>query len=210
MDTEPGLQRDALVVHTVREAAGPEAKVLIDANMGNTLNTACRLLELVAEARIHWFEEPFAEDGALNRALREFIDDNGWDLLVADGEFAPPPYYFDLVRDGWIDVVQQDFHFKGLTWWRRTAAQIEGWGARCGPHTWGSYIERYTHAHFAASVPNYELLEACPARVPGVIDDDWVLDEGCFVVPDTPGAGFDIEPKVFEQALEAGGFRVTA
>lgn len=210
MDTEPGLRRDALVVRAVRDAAGAEAKVLIDANMGNTLNTACRLLELCAECRVHWFEEPFAEDGALNRALKEFIEEHGWDTLVADGEFAPPPCFFDLVRDGWIDVVQQDFHAKGLTWWRDTAATIESWGARCGPHTWGSYVDRYPHAHFAASVANYELLEACPARVPGLIDDAWRMADGCLVVPDAPGAGFDVEPAVFDRAVEAGGFRVRA
>jgi len=210
MDTEPGLQRDALVVHAVRDAAGAEAKLMIDANMGNTINTATRMLELTADCDLYWFEEPFAEDRALNEALKMFIEQNNWNILVADGEFAPPPNFFDLVRDGWIDVAQQDFHFKGLTWWRERAATIEGWGGRCAPHTWGSYIERYAHAHFAASIANYELLEASPAHVPGVIDDDWIMEDGCLLVPDTPGTGFDVEPKVFEEGLAVGGFRVTA
>ena len=209
MDTDPGLLRDALVVRAVRDAAGASAKIMIDANMGNTLNTATRMLELCADCDLYWFEEPFAEDRELNEALKMFIEENGWSILVADGEFAPPPYFFDLVRDGWIDVVQHDFHALGLTWWRETAAAIEGWGGRCAPHTWGSYIERYTHAHFAASVANYELLEASPALMPGVIDDDWVMEDGCLVVPDTPGSGFDVEPKVFEEGLEVGGFRLT-
>lgn len=209
MDTEPGLQRDALVVRAVREAAGPEAKLMIDANMGNTLATAQHLLELCADQDIYWFEEPFAEDTPLNEALKMFIEENGWNILVADGEFAPPPYFFDLVRDGWIDVVQQDFHWRGLTWWRRTAAAIEAWGGRCAPHTWGSYMERYAHAHFAASVANYELLEASPARMPGIIDEGWVMEDGCLLVPDTPGTGFDVEPKVLEEGLEVGGFRVS-
>lgn len=210
MDTEPGLQRDALVVHAVRDAAGADARIMIDANMGNTLNTATRTLELCADCDLYWFEEPFAEDRALNEALKVFIEENNWNVLVADGEFAPPPNFFDMVRDGWIDVVQQDFHYRGLTWWRQTAATIEGWGGRCAPHTWGSYIERYAHAHFAASVANYELLEASPVRMPGVIDDDWVLEDGCLLVPDTPGAGFDVEPKVFAEGLEVGGFQVRA
>lgn len=45
MPTDAGLKRDELVIRTVREAAGPQAKVLIDANMGNTLNTAIALLD---------------------------------------------------------------------------------------------------------------------------------------------------------------------
>lgn len=210
MDTEPGLQRDALVVRAVRDAAGTEARIMIDANMGNTLNTATRTLELCADCDVYWFEEPFAEDRALNEALKVFIEENNWNVLVADGEFAPPPNFFDMVRDGWIDVVQHDFHYRGLTWWRDTAATIEGWGGRCAPHTWGSYIERYAHAHFAASVANYEMLEASPVRMPGVIDDDWIMQDGCLLVPDTPGAGFDVEPKVFAEGLEVGGFQVRA
>jgi len=210
METEAGLRRDALAVRAVRDAAGVDARIMIDANMGNTLNTATQLLELCADCDLYWFEEPFAEDRALNEALQIFIEENNWDVLIADGEFAPPPNFFDLVREGWIDVVQHDFHALGLTWWRETAATIEGWHGRCAPHTWGSYIERYAHAHFAASVPNYEMLEASPARMPGVIDDDWVMKDGCLLVPETPGTGFDVEPGVFEEGLEVGGYRVTA
>ena len=209
MDTEPGLQRDALVVRAVRDAAGDEARIMIDANMGNTFNTATRLLELCDGCNLYWFEEPFAEDRVLNEALKMFIEENNWDILVADGEFAPPPNFFEMVRDGWIDIAQQDFHHRGLTWWRETAAHIEGWGGRCAPHTWGSYIERFAHAHFAASVANYEMLEASPARMPGIIDEDWIMEDGCLLVPDTPGAGFDVEPRIFAEGLEVGGFRVT-
>ncbi len=211
MAADEGLARDALVVQAVRKAAGDQARVMIDANMGNTLNSACDLLQTCAEADIYWFEEPFAEDRPLNQALKEFIEENGLRTLVADGEFAPPPYFFDLVEEGLIDVVQQDFHAYGLTWWRDMAARVEACAGRCAPHTWGSYIDRYPHAHFAASIANYELLEAGPAEVPGLIDEGWALVDGCLVVPETPGSGFDVDPKIFEQALITGeAWRVTA
>lgn len=209
MPTSEGLDRDVLVIRTVREAAGADAKVLIDANMGNTLNTAKDVLARCADVGVYWFEEPFAEDRPLNQALKECIRENGWSTLVADGEFHPPPYFFDLVEAGWIDVVQHDFHAWGLTWWRQTARRIAPWGARCGPHTWGSIVERYAHAHFAASVPNYSLMEAAPADMPGFILDGWEMRDGKLIVPDTPGTGFDLEPDVIETGVKAeGGFRV--
>ena len=43
MDTDPGLLRDALVVRAVRDAAGAGARIMIDANMGTTLNPAARM-----------------------------------------------------------------------------------------------------------------------------------------------------------------------
>ena len=197
-----GLERDALVIRTVRRAAGPDAKVLIDANMGNTLNTACHLLDAVADVGVYWFEEPFAEDTALNKALKEFLLERDYDILVADGEFHPPPNFFQMVEEGLIDVVQHDFRACGLTWWRATSARLEQWDVACAPHCWGSYIERYTHAHFAASIPNFSLLEAAPAQMPGLIEDGWQMRNGKLVVPDTPGIGFDIEDKIFSQGME--------
>jgi L-alanine-DL-glutamate epimerase-like enolase superfamily enzyme len=202
MPTAAGLERDALVIRTVRQAAGPDAKIMIDANMGNTLNTAIELLQACADADIFWFEEPFAEDRPLNQALKEFIVDNDYDTLIADGEFSPPPYFFDLVKAGLIDVVQHDFRQYGLTWWRATAGRLEQWDVLCAPHCWGSYIERYHHAHFAASIPNFSLLEAAPAHMPGLIDDAWQLKDSILTVPDEPGAGFDIDPEIFAQGLK--------
>ena len=201
MPPSEGMARDILVVQTVREAAGPDAKILIDANMGNTLNSAKELLAACADIGIHWFEEPFAEDGPLNGALKAFILDNDYDALVADGEFAPPPNFFDLVRQGWIDVVQHDFRMYGLTWWKALAPRLHEWGARCGPHCWGSFIERYAHAHFAASVPNYALLEAAPAEVPGIMLDGWEVRDGMLIVPDTPGTGFDVDSETIKREL---------
>ncbi|NKB70774.1 MAG: mandelate racemase [Candidatus Latescibacteria bacterium] len=211
MPAAEGLHRDALVIRTVRQAAGPEAKILIDANMGNTLNSALSLLDLCADVGIYWFEEPFAEDRPLNEALKEYIEEQNLDTLVADGEFHPPPNFFEMVREGLIDIVQHDFRFKGLTWWRATSGHIEEWGARCAPHCWGSYIERFAHAHFAASIPHYALLEAAPAEFPGLRLDGWETVDGCLQVPDTPGAGFDIEPGIFQLGLEdSAGFSVSA
>ena len=209
MPTDAGLKRDELVIRTVREAAGSHAKVLIDANMGNTLNTAIALLDACADVGIYWFEEPFAEDTPLNQALKQHIVENDWDTLVADGEFSPPPYFFDLVEKGFIDVVQHDFRAMGLTWWRSTSARLEQWNALCAPHCWGSYIERFHHAHFAASIPNFCLLEAAPAAMPGLITDGWRLADSILHVPATPGAGLDIDPRIFAQGMEdREGFRV--
>jgi len=197
-----GLKRDELVIRTVREAAGPNAKILIDANMGNTLNTAIALLDACADIGIYWFEEPFAEDAPLNLALKDHIIANDWDTLIADGEFAPPPNFFDMVEKGLIDVVQHDFRALGLTWWRATSARLEEWGVLCAPHCWGSYIERYHHAHFAASIPNFCLLEAAPAKMPGLIEEGWRFQDSKLHVPDTPGAGIDIEPQIFSQGMD--------
>lgn len=205
-----GLARDVLVIQTIRKTAGPEAKILVDANMGNTLNTTKEIITRCAEFDIYWFEEPFAEDPSLNQDLKEFIHKNGYDIRIADGEFSPPSYFFELVRKGWIDIVQHDFRAFGLTWWKRTAEHIEPWGAQCAPHCWGSHIDRYAHAHFAASIPHYSLLEAAPIDMPGTVLDGWKFYNGKIIVPDSPGIGFDLDPDVIEKGVKRDdGFTVS-
>ncbi|MDD9987643.1 MAG: hypothetical protein OXQ31_15315 [Spirochaetaceae bacterium] len=212
MRTVVGLERDLLVIHTVREAAGADAKIMVDANNGGTLNSTKDTLDACAEAGIYWFEEPFAEDPELNAELRRFIRERGYATVVADGESGPPPpSFFAMVEAGDIDVVQHDFRAEGLSWWKATAARIEPWGARCAPHCWGSIVERYAHAHFAASVPNFALLEAAPADTEGLLLDGWEQRDGRLLVPDTPGTGFDLEPELIERGVRAGdGYRVEA
>jgi L-alanine-DL-glutamate epimerase-like enolase superfamily enzyme len=203
-----GLERDVLVIKTIREAAGSEAKILVDANNGTTLNIAKEILRQCEDVGIYWFEEAFHEERPFNEPFMAFIQESGYDTYVADGESGPPPpSFFDMVKQGWIDIVQQDFRAKGLTWWKATADMIAPWGAQCGPHCWGSVIEKYAHAHFAASIPNFCLLEASPADTQGVILDGWELRDGHLIVPDTPGTGFDLEPEMISRgSKEEGGF----
>ncbi len=108
-------------------------------------------------------------------------------------------------------MVQHDFRAEGLSWWKATAARIEPWGARCAPHCWGSIVERYARADFAASVPNFALLEAAPADTEGLLLDGWEQRDGKLLVPDTPGTGFDLEPELIERGVRADdGYRVEA
>ena len=44
-------------------------------------------------------------------------------------------------------------------------------------------------------------------EMPGLMVDDWRFENGCLLVPDTPGTGFDIESSIWEQGLQdRGGF----
>ena len=98
MPTAAGLERDVLVIHTVREAAGPEAKILVDANNGGTLNSTKDTLDACADAGIYWFEEPFGEDPALNADLKQFIRARGY--ATPGGRRRVGPAAAHLLRHG--------------------------------------------------------------------------------------------------------------
>src|SRR5690606_30080249 len=57
MPPEEGTRRDIAVVRAVRDAVGPDAALMIDANNGYTLNIAKRVLDATADCRVLWLEE---------------------------------------------------------------------------------------------------------------------------------------------------------
>ncbi len=208
MPMAEGLERDILAIHTVRKAAGPAAKIMIDANDGGTVNSAKAVLRACAGDNIHWFEEPFAEARPLNEDLKEWMQREGLRTLIADGEYLPPPDFFDLMKDGLVDVLIADFRLEGASWWKAAAARIEPWGRRAAPHCWASVIDTYARAHFVATLPHFEILEVDPADTGPLVLDGWTMRDSRLIVPDSPGIGVDIDPAVLERGIGSGGYRV--
>ena len=69
MPLEAGTRRDIAVIKAVREAVGPEATILIDANNGYNFNIARRVLAETADCNVFWLEEAFHEDPELYETL---------------------------------------------------------------------------------------------------------------------------------------------
>ena len=54
----PDQERDVRRLHLVREAIGPNMKIMMDANQGMDVPSSVSLIEQVKHLGIHWFEEP--------------------------------------------------------------------------------------------------------------------------------------------------------
>jgi D-galactarolactone cycloisomerase len=66
-----GVEADLEYVHAIREAVGPEVRLMMDANCAYGVPAARRILLECRDARIHFFEEPLApEDLEGYKALR--------------------------------------------------------------------------------------------------------------------------------------------
>src|SRR5690606_23343702 len=103
MPLEEGTRRDILVIRAVREAVGPDARLMIDANNGYNLNLARRVLTETADCGIHWLEEAFHEDAVLYRELKDWLVREGLDILIADGEGDASPRLLEWAREGLVD-----------------------------------------------------------------------------------------------------------
>lgn len=209
MAPEAGTRRDIAVIRAVREAAGPDAALMLDANNGWTLNTAKHVLGETASSRIHWMEEAFAEDDVLLRDLKQWLRAEGMATLIADGEGEASPCLLDWARAGLVDVVQYDIFGHGLTRWLQTGQLLDSFGGRSAPHHYGGHWGNYAACHLAPALSGWTLAEWDEANTPGLDGSGYAVAGGSVTVPSAPGFGLFLDETQFARAVQEGGWTIS-
>ena len=209
MPLEAGTRRDIAVVKAVREAVGPEARIMIDANNGYNLNIAKRVLAETADCKLFWLEEAFHEDPELYAELHRWLEAEGLSVLIADGEGWAASALMDWAREGFIDVVQYDIFSHGFSNWLRTGAQLDAWSLRAAPHHYGRHLGNYVSGHLAAAVAGFTFVEWDETTTPGIDASAYRVEQGQVLMPDAPGFGLELDDAVFRAAVAAGGWELS-
>lgn len=207
MEEEAGTRRDIAVIRAVRREIGPDARLMVDANNGYTLNLAKRVLAETADCDLYWIEEPFHEDRVLCEALREWLDGEGIATLLADGEGEASPRIEQMVRDGVIDVLQYDLLDRGFTAWLETGARLDGWGRRSAPHHYGRFYGNVATAHLAPAIAGFTMVEWDEASVAEIDATAYEIADGFVTVPERPGFGLELDEDRWAAAVERAGRR---
>jgi L-alanine-DL-glutamate epimerase-like enolase superfamily enzyme len=132
----PDVAEDVDRVTAVREAIGPDRRLMIDANQRWELPTALAALELLAPLDPHWIEEPLRSDDTLGYVdlRRELAASSG--IPVALGENVHTAHRFgELARLGAADILQPNVvRVGGITPFLRIAEIVDEHGLRLAPH----------------------------------------------------------------------------
>lgn len=193
------IRRDALRVRKVREALGPEIRLLVDANNCFDAATAVQLANRIREFDVMLFEEPvFADDiPGLSRFRR------GTDIPLATGEHEYTRFGVrDLLLAEAADYVQADgARAGGYTEMLKIAALTQAWNVRFAPHAMENL-----HLPLVAALPNAPFLERLlmfediTARV---FKGAAVPVDGHMEVPETPGLGLALDMDFVREHDEA-------
>jgi L-alanine-DL-glutamate epimerase-like enolase superfamily enzyme len=205
---EQGTQRDILIIHAVREAVGPEARIFVDANNGYNLNLTKRVLRETADAEITWIEEPFHEDARLYANLKTWLTDEGLETLIADGEGEASPHLLTWAQQGLIDVIQYDVLHPGFSHWLALGPQLDAWDVYAAPHHYGEAFGNYSACHLASRIQKFMAVEWDEIRTPGLDPSGYTISEGYVNVPDRPGFGLRLDEKRYQRAVRQNGFDV--
>jgi len=180
---------DLAAARAVRDAIGPEVRLMADANLGWDVQYALRMGRKLEDAGIDltWFEEPIPHDDVAGQArlAAELA------TPLATGENAYTHFGFrELIEAKAVDVMTADLErIGGVTGWLRTAALAEAWRL---PLT--SHLFPELSCHLLAASPTAAYLEHMPWAQP-LLAEKLPLVDGRVPLPTRPGLGFIWDPQ---------------
>jgi D-galactarolactone cycloisomerase len=197
-----GVEDDLAVIRAVREAVGPDMRLMVDGNHGYDVLEAVELGRRAAEYGIDWFEEPVVpEQLDAYRAVRA-----GQPIPVAGGETWHTRWGMkEPVETRAVDILQPDLAgVGGFTEAKRVADMAALYGVRVVPHVWGTAVHIAAALQFmAAMVPNpvrvnpiEPILEFDRTDNPyrqAVVKTPIEHMRGVVKIPDAPGLGIEID-----------------
>lgn len=190
--------KDVERVRKVREAVGPDIKILLDANNCWDAATAVQFANRVREYNISLLEEPvFADD---IRGLAKFK--RGTDIPLATGEHEYTKFGArDLVLNEAADIIQCDgTRAGGYTEMLKIAAITQAWNLKFAPHAMENI-----HIHLISAVPNALYLERLllfEELTSSVYINPPMPENGFMEIPDLPGLGLELNMDYINQRDE--------
>jgi len=197
-----GEAEDLRVIAAVREAIGPDMRLMIDANHGYDAMEAIRVGQRAAEYGIDWFEEPVVPEQL--GAYREVRARQP--IPMAGGETWHTRWgHREPIETRAVDIIQPDLAgCGGFTEARRIADFASVHGVRVVPHVWGTAV------HIAAALQFMAAMVPSPMRsspVDPILEFDRTdnpfrqaivtlpIDhvKGVVTIPDGPGLGIEID-----------------
>jgi len=203
MEAGAGYRRDVEVLKTIREHAGPDIVIGVDANNGYDLAGTKKLLGELSEFQFAFVEEMFPETVDDCLALKAFIREHGWKTLLADGETQSDLAVFDpFIKHRAIDVLQGDMNHFGFEGILQEAAAAKPAGIQIAPHNWGSLVGFYMQLHVGRAITNLYMAEHDPLTNDVIIADGYTIAHGLCSVPETPGFGIAINEDKFRSRVK--------
>ena len=190
---------DEAIVRAAREAAGPEARLFVDAGASDAywphgLKWALRTAKMLRDYDIGWFEEALKPDAiddfcALRR--QSAVPIAGGEVLTRRQSFIP------WLTRGAFDIVQPDVtKVGGISEQRRIAWMAYDFGVKYVGHGWNTALGVAADLQLAAALPDVDLVEFIGGSpyVDGITERPFALDrEGNLEIPALPGLGVSLD-----------------
>ena len=188
------INEDVERVRVVREAVGPDVKVMVDANCAYRYYEAIEIARKMEKYDVFWFEEPVNPDDYDGHKLVS----QATTIPIATGENEYTRYGFrDLIQNRCVAILQPDgLIMGGVTEFMKVAALAQAHDLPVAPHG-----NQDVHVHLVAAIPNGLTVEYYRGSTDPMWDkmylDPLMVKDGFVSPPSRPGMGIEIN----EEAL---------
>jgi L-alanine-DL-glutamate epimerase-like enolase superfamily enzyme len=192
---------DIARVAAVRQALGPQAKLMVDVNCAWSPAFAIEMGREMTPYKLFWIEEPVMTDdidGSARVAAALDTAIAGYETEVSLSGFR------ELITRGAVDIVQPDIAWTGgFSEGKRIAAFAQAHHRMVAPHAFGSAVLLMASLHYAASIPNGLVLE-WDQNPNGLRTDllkhDWKLEgDSTIKLPERPGLGIELDRSALDK-----------
>ena len=203
---------DEAFVKTIREYIGDDRKLMVDAYMTYTPETAFEMAERFAPYKPYFFEEPISQYDLTS--LQKITKQSP--VPIALGERVTSLYEFkNLIQNGIGSIFQPDATIAGgISEAKKICALGEAYSIECIPHIGGlAAVGIAANLHLALSCRNVKLLELDAAEYQplrdSILKDDVFnpnnMVDGMLRPSDAPGLGIEIvESRLEDFVYERG------
>jgi L-alanine-DL-glutamate epimerase-like enolase superfamily enzyme len=186
---------DLARVAAVRQALGPQAKLMVDVNCAWSPAFAIEMGRAMEPYHLYWIEEPVETDDIEGSARVA----DALATPIAGYETELGLYGFrELIRRGAVDIVQLDIAWSGgFSEGRRIAAYAQAHHRMVAPHAFAGAVLLVASLHFAAAMPNALVLEW--DQNPNGVRDELLKQplklesDGTIRLPERPGLGIELD-----------------
>lgn len=198
-EVEPS--EDLARVAAVRQALGPQAKLMVDVNCAWSPSFAIEMGRAMEPCNLYWIEEPVETDDIEGSARVA----DALHTPIAGYETELGLYGFrELIRRGAVDIVQVDIAWSGgFSEGRRIAAYAQAHHRMVAPHAFAGAVLLQASLHFAAAIPNALVLEW--DQNPNAVRDELLKEplklegDGTIKLPERPGLGIELDRAAVER-----------
>ena len=213
MPYNQSIRLSAERVRAVREAVGPDVDIGVDVHAKFfEVQRAIRLAHAIEPYNLMWMEESIRpENFAAMKKLSDHVN-----IPLASGECNYMIHEFrPLIELQALDFVQPDICCcGGVLTMKKIAAMAEAQYMMVAPHNPMSPLATAVNVHFAASAPNFFVLEySAPvsgARKDVLKEPLMVNKDGYLDIPNKPGWGVELNEEAFKSMPPAPWRRGTS
>jgi galactonate dehydratase len=186
-------------VKAVRDTLGPDVDIGVDIHAKFfEVSRAARLAREIEPYNPMWLEEPIRPENA--DAMAKLAD--RVNVPLASGECNYTKYEFQkILAAECLDIVQPDVCCcGGLMEMKKIAAMAEANYVVVAPHNPMGPVATTVNAHFAASTPNFFILEYHPddsSPRKDLLKEPLMVKDGYLPLPTKPGLGIELNEEAF-------------